>query len=196
MEVVISRMRYLSSQKKERDENSSLRIVGLGASLANAREVAEWMGVPSKSIFNFSPKVRPTPLEIYFQSFDQNNFSSRLMAMAKPVYNAVMRPSDGKPTIVFVPSRRQAQLTAIDLMAYRESLDEGTFLGTDADSSQVSAAAEELKEATLQQVVTAGIGFVHEGLSELDWESVTSMLEFQLICDDDAHHPILNRMTT
>ena len=76
MEVVISQMRYLSSQKKHHNENLSLRIIGLGASLANAREVAEWMCVPNKSIFNFFPKVRPTPLEIYFQSFDQNNFSS------------------------------------------------------------------------------------------------------------------------
>jgi pre-mRNA-splicing helicase BRR2 len=108
MEVVISRMRYLSTQKKQRDESSSLRIIGLGASLAHAREVAEWMGVSNKSLFNFSLKVRATPLEIYFQSFDQNNFSSRLLAMAKPVYNAVTRHSNEIPTIIFVPSRRQA----------------------------------------------------------------------------------------
>ena len=175
MEVVISRMRYLGGQKKQRDENSSLRIVGLGASLANAREVAEWMGVSSKSIFNFSPKVRPTPLEIYFQSFDQNNFSSRLLAMAKPVYNAVIRHSNEKPTIIFVPSRRQAQLTAIDLMSYKETLGGGTFLPKGADSSKVADLARTFKEQSLQQVVPAGVGYVHEGMSEDDWETVATL---------------------
>jgi pre-mRNA-splicing helicase BRR2 len=62
------------------------------------------MGVsPTKGLFNFSPKVRPIPLEIYFHSFDQSNFASRLMAMGKPVYNAVMRHSEGKPSIVLSP---------------------------------------------------------------------------------------------
>mmetsp|Transcript_13763 Transcript_13763/g.20677 ORF Transcript_13763/g.20677 Transcript_13763/m.20677 type:complete len:1176 (+) Transcript_13763:3-3530(+) len=177
MEVVISRMRYLGSQKKQRDENANLRIVGLSASLANAREVAEWMGVSNKSLFNFSPKVRPTPLEIYFQSFDQNNFSSRLMAMAKPVYNAVSRHSDNKPTIVFVPSRRQAQLTAIDLMSYKDTLDGSSFLSenTVEIALKIAEIARCLKEPTLQQVVSAGVGFVHEGMSEDDWDTVTGL---------------------
>lgn len=177
MEVVISRMRYLGSQKKQRDENANLRIIGLSASLANAREVAEWMGVSNKSLFNFSPKVRPTPLEIYFQSFDQNNFSSRLMAMAKPVYNAVSRHSDKKPTIVFVPSRRQAQLTAIDLMSYKDTLDGSSFLSenTVETALKIAEIARCLKEPTLQQVVSAGVGFVHEGMSEDDWDTVTGL---------------------
>jgi len=175
IEVVISRMRYISSQKKQREKNSILRIVGLSASLANAREVGEWMGVPNKSLFNFSPKVRPTPLEIYFQSFDQNNFSSRLMAMAKPVYNAVMRHSHDKPTIVFVPSRRQAQLTAIDLMSYREALGGETFLAKGADLDKIQEVAGQLKDATLQQVVTAGVGFIHEGMLDSNWDAVTQL---------------------
>ena len=41
----------------------------------------------------------------------------------------------------------------------------------------MSATAEDLKEAILQQVVGTGIGFVHEGLSELDWESVTGLFQ-------------------
>jgi pre-mRNA-splicing helicase BRR2 len=49
------------------------------------------MGVSEKSLFNFSPKIWPAPFEIYFQSFDQRNYASRLMAMSKPVYNAVAR---------------------------------------------------------------------------------------------------------
>ena len=70
-EVIISRMRFIASQqRKDGDGKVGLRIVGLDASLANAKKIGEWMGVPSKSLFNFSPKMRPTPIEIYFRSFD------------------------------------------------------------------------------------------------------------------------------
>jgi pre-mRNA-splicing helicase BRR2 len=175
MEVIISRMRYVSSQKQQEDRSSRLRIIGLSASLANAREVAEWMGVSNKSLFNFSPKVRPIPLEIYFQSFDQNNFSSRLLSMAKPVYNAVDRHFDDKPVLVFVPSRRQAQLTAIDLMSYRETLGESTFLPKGVRSEDLENRVSCIRDSTLRQVSLSGIGFVHEGMTESEWEVITRL---------------------
>lgn len=180
LEVVISRMRYLSSQKKQLGNNTFLRIIGLGASIANARDIAEWMGVSSKSLFNFSPKVRPTPLEIYFQSFDQNNFSSRLLAMGKPVYNSIVRHSDGKPTIVFVPSRRQAQLTAIDLISFNDAMPEGpsfTRTGSIDCASKVAEISVNLKDPALKQVITGGVGFVHEAMPESDWQIVTGLFE-------------------
>lgn len=176
MEVIVSRMRYISSQKLQRGKDTSqLRIVGLSASLANAREVGEWMGVSPKSLFNFSPKVRPLPIEIYFQSFDQGSFSGRLMAMGKSVYNAIMRHSASKPALVFVPSRRQAQLTAIDLMTYRESLDDGSFLGDGVEIHDVAILAEKLKEPALQQVVNAGVAFVHSGMVDADLERIMQL---------------------
>ena len=176
MEVVISRMRYISSQKQQSGKDSDrLRIIGLSASIANAREVGEWMGVSSKSLFNFSPKIRPLPLEIYFQSFDQGSFSGRLMAMGKPVYNAIMRHSPNKPVIIFVPSRRQAQLTAIDLMTFRSSLGEGTFLGPNIDENDIEKMGGDFREPGLQQVVSAGVGFVHGGMRDADWARVTGL---------------------
>lgn len=50
-EVVISRTRYASAQTEIKT-----RIVACGVSLANARDLGEWMGVPSHAIFNFSPR--------------------------------------------------------------------------------------------------------------------------------------------
>ncbi|KAL9184266.1 hypothetical protein ACHAXT_002352 [Thalassiosira profunda] len=178
MEVIISRMRFISTQKQQKgDEAQQLRMIGLSASLANAREVGEWTGVSSKGIFNFSPKVRPVPLEIYFHSFDQSNFASRLMAMGKPVYNAVIRHSEGKPSIIFVPSRRQAQLTAIDLMTYYQSMEGGNFLGKEAIAEEVAKVAGNLREPALQQVATSGIGFLHDGMVESDWERIMDLYQ-------------------
>lgn len=175
MEVVISRMRYMGSQKDQKSDER-MRIVGLSASLANASDVGEWIGVSSRSLFNFSPKVRPWPLEIYFQSFDQSNYSSRLLAMAKPLYNAVVRHIDGKSAIVYVPSRRQAQLTAIDIMTYNESQGGKPFSDL-SGRSELSAIASSVKEPALQQVLEAGIGFIHGGMLQSDWETVTKLYD-------------------
>ena len=38
--------------------------------------------------------------------------------MAKPTYNSILKHSPRKPVIVFVPSRKQTRLTAIDLLTY------------------------------------------------------------------------------
>jgi pre-mRNA-splicing helicase BRR2 len=172
MEIVISRMRYIGGQKN----SQSMRIVGLSASLANAREVGDWMGVSSKSLFNFSPKVRPLPLEIYFQSFDQSNYAGRLMAMAKPVYNAVSRHIDRKSAIVYVPSRRQAQLTAIDLLTYHESQGEESFAREGA-KQEIEELASSIREPALQQVLESGIGFIHGGMIQSDWAMVTRLFD-------------------
>jgi pre-mRNA-splicing helicase BRR2 len=32
------------------------RIVALSVSLANARDVGEWLGAPTSAVFNFSPR--------------------------------------------------------------------------------------------------------------------------------------------
>ena len=173
MEIIISRARFISSQLQQNDSDKEIRIVGLGVSMANARDVAEWMGVSSKSLFNFSPKVRPFPLEIYFHSFDQSNFSSRLMAMAKPVFNAVERHLDGKAAIVYVPSKRQAQLTAIDLMTYSES--RGYEMLVSQHHGTTDPRIDNLRDAALRQVVKAGIAFVHSGMVDADWKIIIEL---------------------
>ena len=43
---------------------------------------------------------------------------SRIIAMAKPTYQAILRHAPKKPVIVFVPSRKQTRLTAIDILTF------------------------------------------------------------------------------
>ena len=59
------------------------------------------------------------PLEIAIQSFDIANMEARMQAMARPAYTAVSAAAaEGKPSILFVPTRKQARLTALDLLTY------------------------------------------------------------------------------
>ena len=113
LEVCISRMRYISSQTESRT-----RIVALATSLANAKDLAEWIGCTAHGLFNFHSNVRPVPLELHLQGYDIAHVPSRLLAMGKPTYYAIVNHADEKPAIVFVPSAKQAQLTAVDLLTY------------------------------------------------------------------------------
>ena len=56
LEVVISRMRYISSQM-----DSKCRIVALSTSLANAKDLAEWIGCSHHGLFNFHSNARRRP---------------------------------------------------------------------------------------------------------------------------------------
>ena len=62
LEVIVSRMRYIASQV-----DSSVRIVGLSTALANAGDLAEWLGIDRVGLYNFRPSVRPVPMEVHIQ---------------------------------------------------------------------------------------------------------------------------------
>lgn len=56
------------------------------------------------------------PLILPSQGFNISHTQTRLLSMAKPVYHAIMKHSPKKPVIVFVPSRKQTRLTAINIL--------------------------------------------------------------------------------
>ena len=62
--------------------------------------------------------VRPVPLEIHIQGFDITNLDARMQAMARPCYSALTNHAQDKPAIIFVPSKKHARQTAVDLWAY------------------------------------------------------------------------------
>ena len=62
LEVICSRMRYISSQLER-----NIRIVAMSSSLSNAKDISQWLGCPTSAFFNFHPNVRPVPLELHIQ---------------------------------------------------------------------------------------------------------------------------------
>jgi pre-mRNA-splicing helicase BRR2 len=109
LEVVISRMRYIAS------EGSHFRLICLSSSLADYREVAEWIGAPPENTFNFHPSVRPNSVEVVFHSFDQPFRESRMHMMQKQLMQSVIHFN--RNTLVVVSDKKQAQLTALDLVS-------------------------------------------------------------------------------
>jgi len=163
LEVIVSRMRYIASQVKHK-----IRIVALSASVANARTLGEWIGAKASTIFSFHPRVRELPTEIHIQGFSANSFGSRMLAMSKPTYNSIMLHASrhDENALVFVPSRRQAQLTAIDIMAYAKAIhEEDQFI---CNINRVENALEtRLRDSSKALRITTkqGVGFLHTGMT-------------------------------
>lgn len=170
-EVVLSRMRYMAAQTQK-----PVRIVALSTSVANARDLAEWLGATSHSVFNFHPSVRPVPLEIHIQSYNIPHFASLMMAMAKPAYLAITNYSADKPVIVFVPSRKQCRLTALDIITYCVGDDTPTrFLHCQLE--EIQPLLDRIQDKTLVETLQHGIGFYHEALSKQDKRIVEQLYE-------------------
>jgi pre-mRNA-splicing helicase BRR2 len=88
--------------------------------------------------------VRPVPLELHVTGFNVSHTPSRLDAMAKPTYTAIVRLAgqlQPKPALVFVPNRKQSRLSAIDLLAFAAAdTQPNRFLHLPADDPDLQAA--------------------------------------------------------
>lgn len=98
----------------------------------------------STGLFNFHPNVRPVPLELHIQGFNITHTASRLIAMTKPSYQAIVKHSPRKPVIIFVPSRRQTKLLALDLV---------TFGGADSDGQRLVVVSVANKYPALKYLI-------------------------------------------
>ena len=170
-EIVVSRMQAMAAQIE-----SGMRIIGLSVSLANARDIGEWIGANKHTIFNFSPGVRAIPLELKIQSFTIPHFPSLMMAMAKPTYKAITQLSPDKPAMVFVPSRKQARTSSVDLLAACVADDdEDRFLNASLD--EIEPILAKVNERALAESLSHGIGYFHEALNGFDKKAVQHLFK-------------------
>ncbi|EYU41212.1 hypothetical protein MIMGU_mgv1a000056mg [Erythranthe guttata] len=173
LEVIVSRMRSIASQVENK-----IRIVALSTSLANAKDLGEWIGATSHGLFNFPPSVRPVPLEIHIQGIDIANYEARMQAMTKPTYTAIVQHAkNGKPAIIFAPTRKHARLTAVDLMTYSSVDNEEKPLFLLGSAEEMEPFVANIKEPMLKETIKFGVGYLHEGLSSTDQDIVKTLFE-------------------
>ena len=168
-EIIVSRMHYVALQTE-----SNMRIIGLSVSLSNARDIGEWIGATKHTIYNFSPHIRPVPLELHIQSFTIPHFPSLMLAMAKPTYAAILSMASDKPAMVFVPNRKQTRATALDLLGACVADDEeDRFLHAAID--EIAPLLQRVNETALADSISHGIGYFHEALSTNDKRIVSHL---------------------
>lgn len=105
LEVIVSRTNFISSHTSK-----AVRVVGLSTALANARDLADWLGIKQVTrplclgpgglpnltlsilsvqqvgLFNFRPSVRPVPLEVHIHGFPGQHYCPRMASMNKPTF--------------------------------------------------------------------------------------------------------------
>ncbi|KAG7193183.1 uncharacterized protein KQ657_000940 [Scheffersomyces spartinae] len=162
LEMIVSRMNYISSQTRK-----PIRLLGMSTAVSNAFDMAGWLGV-KEGLFNFPQSVRPVPLQMYIDGFPDNiGFSPLMKSMNKPAFMAIKQHSPHKPVLIFVASRRQTRLTALDLihMCGMES-NPRRFLNMGEDELQ--SIMDNVKDETLRLALQFGMGLHHAGLVESD----------------------------
>ncbi|KAI3673352.1 hypothetical protein L6452_39470 [Arctium lappa] len=162
LEVIVSRMRYISSQTER-----PVRFVGLSTALANAQNLADWLGVEEIGLFNFKPSVRPVPLEVHIQGYPGKFYCPRMNSMNKPTYAAICTHSPTKPVLIFVSSRRQTRLTALDLIQFAAS-DEHPIQFLAMPEEALQMILSQVTDQNLRHTLQFGIGLHHAGLNDKD----------------------------
>ncbi len=84
LEVIVSRMRYISAQT-----SSHVRFLGMSTAIANAKDVADWLGAEEGGVFNFHPSVRPVPMQVHIQGYEGKHYCPRMATMNKPTFAAL-----------------------------------------------------------------------------------------------------------
>jgi activating signal cointegrator complex subunit 3 len=163
LEVIVSRMRFIASQGGA----GGCRFVAMTSSLANAHDLADWLGVGEDGLFNFKPSVRPVPLEVHISGHAGKHYCPRMAAMNRPCYRAIIQHAPDKPTLVFVSSRRQTRLTALDLISYC-SADERADQFVNMGHAELALALERVRDPALRHTLAFGVGIHHAGLGESD----------------------------
>ncbi|XP_024368754.1 DExH-box ATP-dependent RNA helicase DExH14 isoform X1 [Physcomitrium patens] len=162
LEVIVSRMRYISSQT-----GAPVRFIGLSTALANARDLANWLGIEEVGLYNFKPSVRPVPLEVHIQGYPGKFYCPRMNSMNKPTYAAITTHSPFKPVLIFVSSRRQTRLTALDLIQYA-SADERPRQFVNMTDDEMDMVLSQVQDENLKHTLQFGVGLHHAGLNDRD----------------------------
>lgn len=169
LEVIVSRTNFISSHT-----NRPVRIIGLSTALANARDLANWLNIKEMGLFNFKPSVRPVPLEVHIQGYAGKFYCPRMATMNKPCFQEISMHSPNKPALIFVSSRRQTRLTALELIS---------FLANDAQpkkwlhmpETEMNSLLSQVTDQNLKLTLAFGIGLHHAGLNEKDRKLVEEL---------------------
>lgn len=163
LEMIVSRMGYVSTKTKQ-----PVRMMGMSTAVANAGDMASWLGVKEEGLFNFPQSVRPVPLEMYIDGFPDNKaFCALMKSMNKPAFLSIKSHAPNKPVLIFVASRRQTRLTAQDLIHFC-GMEENPRRFLRMPDEELAQILPQVKDETLRLSLQFGIGLHHAGLVDSD----------------------------
>ena len=97
-----------------------------------------------------------------------------MATMNKPAYAAILEHSPHKPALIFVSSRRQTRLTALDIIAYCAS-DDNPKMFLHMNEEEIEVIAATLQDRALRDTIVFGVALHHAGLHPHDRKTVEEL---------------------
>lgn len=182
LERIIVRMKQISTRVGKK-----MRIVALSAPITNGKDIGEWIGATSHSLFNFPPTARHVPLELFIQGVQFSDLRSanplaRLKEMAKITHSFITEHAkNGKPILVYVPTWENVSTTVSNMISVSQAKPWEQFTSQQQQQQAFQASILKISDFTLKVALTRGVGFLHEGLNTNDQEVVIRFFEAGLI---------------
>ena len=66
-----------------------MRFVGLSTALANAKDVADCLGIHKLGLFNFKPSCQTSSNQSFFEGFSEKHYYPRMATKNKPAFKAI-----------------------------------------------------------------------------------------------------------
>jgi len=162
-ELAVSLLRHVT-------QSSPTRYLGVSNSLNDPTDLAAWLGADPYTLHSFRPNNRDQSLTSSTQSFTIPQSAVLFKAMAKPAHDAIQVATHNESAILFVPSRGQCRLVALDLItqsALGTETEKG-YLPPWIDDESLGNHLLRLKDRSLSDLVSRGIGIFHEGIQGPD----------------------------
>ncbi|KAJ8908216.1 hypothetical protein NDN08_008307 [Rhodosorus marinus] len=178
LEAVISRMRLtqtlLRHASSERAAATHLRIVAASATIPNAADVQEWLRPASLRYFDDS--VRPCKLTSHVLGYQESNPYQFESQLTKRLPEVISQYSNGRPCLVFCPSRKSSMNTAIalsEMLLNRRQRQESSR--TLHSGKAWEEWALRVESDSLRKCVVQGVAFHNATLSTFDRKLVEDM---------------------
>lgn len=155
-----------------------VRFIGISVSLIDAGDIAAWLRVRPEALCNFRPTDRDHDLATIIQSFNVPHSAALFKIMAKPAHTAIRSGLTSDSSIIFVPSRALCKAVAADLITQCaiESAMQG-YLADHLTSQHLEGYLARLRDGSLVDLITRGIGVYHGGVDRSDRSLLLQLYE-------------------
>ncbi|KAJ3723103.1 Sec63-domain-containing protein [Lentinula raphanica] len=151
-------------------QTAPTRYLGISNSLNDAADLAAWFNADESAFHSFRPSDRSQSLTTSTQTFNIPHSATLFKAMAKPAHSVIRPIISEESAIVFVPSRNHCRSTALDLLTQcaLESQSDRGYLPPGVHEYILEDYLTRLRDKSLSDFVTKGVGFFHDGVSRSD----------------------------
>jgi len=174
LEAIVARMTMVSRADhcaRKRWPVLNLRIIALSATLPNAEDIAQWLRARERgSLICCGQETRPVKLNTHVLSYpNRKNPFLFVRSLFNEIHSVVRQYSDGCPSLVFCPTRKNCESVASKLA----DISGAPFWRSEKHKAELEDASKRVRNnGTLAYCISRGVCYHSAGLSASNRRSV------------------------